>query len=98
MDWQKEKTNSNKVKSPVKRASEFTNRRSRENDKKRKKFVCYNFGEDEKEQLKKDGKKKKEIEIRDNLEEEKKKNIKKKSITKGKKQSVITLIIIKENS
>ena len=43
-------------------------------------------------------KKKKEIEIHDNLEEEKKKNIKKKSITKGKKQSVITLIIIKENS
>ena len=59
MDWQKEKTNSNKVKSPVKRTSEFTNRRSRENDKKRKKFVCYNFGEDEKEQLKEDGKKKK---------------------------------------
>ena len=57
MDQQKEKTNSNKVKSPVKRKSKFTNRSFRENDKKRNRF--YNFGEDEKEQLKKVGNKKK---------------------------------------
>ena len=48
----KEKTNSNKVKSPVERKSKFTNRGSKENDKKRKKFMCKNFGEDKKEQLK----------------------------------------------
>ena len=58
MDDQKQKTNSNKVKSPVKRKSEFTNCSSRENDKKKKKFMCNNFGEDEKEQLKKYDKKK----------------------------------------
>ena len=58
-DQQIEKTNSNKVKSPVKRKSKFTNRSSRENDKKRKKFVSDNFGEDEKVQLKKDDKKRK---------------------------------------
>ena len=71
MDQQKEKTNLSKVKSPVKRKSEFTNGSSRENDKKRKKFIHDNFGEDEKEQLKK-GDKKRKREIRDNLEEEKK--------------------------
>ena len=60
MDQQKEKTNSSKVKSPVKRKSKFTNRSSGENDKKRKKFMRDNFGEDEKKQLKKDDKKKKE--------------------------------------
>ena len=57
MGQHKGKTNSSKVKSPVKRKSKFTNGSSRENDKKRKKFMCDNFGEDEKEQLKKDGKK-----------------------------------------
>ena len=67
MDQQKEKTNSSKVESPVKRKSKFTNRSSRENDKKRKKFMRDNFGEDEKEQLKKDDKKRKR-EMRDNLE------------------------------
>ena len=71
MDQQKEKTNSSKVKSPVKRKSKFTNRSSRENDKKRKKFMRDNFGEDEKEQLKKDDKKRNR-EMRDNLEEDKK--------------------------
>ena len=35
---QKEKTNLSKVESPVKRKSEFTNRSSKENDKKRKKL------------------------------------------------------------
>ena len=55
----------------MKRKSKFTNRRSRENDMKRKKFMLDNFGEDENEQLKKiDTKRKKEM--RDNLEEEKK--------------------------
>ena len=50
MDQQKEKINSTKVKFPVKRKSKFTNRISRENDKKRKKFMRDKFGEDEKEQ------------------------------------------------
>ena len=58
MDQQKEKTNSNKVKSAVKRIPKFTNRSSRENDK-RKRYMRGNFGEDEKEQLKKDDKKRK---------------------------------------
>ena len=49
MDQQREKTNSSKVKSLVKRKSKFTNRTFRENDKKRKKFMHDNFGEDEKE-------------------------------------------------
>ena len=39
MDQQTEKTNSNKVKIPVKRISKFTNRSPVENDKKRKKFM-----------------------------------------------------------
>ena len=51
MDQQKEKTNSNKVKSPVKRKSKSTNRSFRESDKERNKFMCDNFGEDEKEPL-----------------------------------------------
>ena len=54
----------------MKRTSQFTNRSSRENDKKRKKSMCDNFGEDEKEQLKKDDKKGKR-EMCDNLEEKK---------------------------
>ena len=45
MDQNKKKTNSNKVKSPVKRKPKFTNRSSRENDKKWKK-LCNNLGED----------------------------------------------------
>ena len=57
MDQQNKKTSSSKVKSPVKRKSQLTNCSSRENDKKRKKFMRDNFGEDEKEQLKKDDKK-----------------------------------------
>ena len=70
MDQQKEKTNSSKVKSPVKWKSKFTNCSSRENEK-RKKFMRVNFRENEKEQLKKDDKKRKG-EMRDNLHEEKK--------------------------
>ena len=50
MDQQNKKTSSSKVKSPVKRKSQFTNRSSRENNKKRKKFMRDNFAEDEKEQ------------------------------------------------
>ena len=57
MNQQKEKTHSNKVKSPVKRKSKFTNHSSRENDDKRKKFMLDHLGEDEKEQLKKLAKK-----------------------------------------
>ena len=57
MDQQNKKTSSSKVKSPVKRKSQLTYCSSRENDKKRKKFMRDNFGEDEKEQLKKDDKK-----------------------------------------
>ena len=56
MDQQKEKNNPNKVKSPVKRKLKHTNRSSKENDK-RKTFMHHNFGEDEKEQLKRDNKK-----------------------------------------
>ena len=48
--------------------SKFTNCSSRENDKNRKKFMRGHFGEDQKEQLRKVGKKGKK-EIRDNLEE-----------------------------
>ena len=48
MDQQNKKTSSSKVKSPVKRKSQFTNHSSRESDKKRKKFMRHNFGEDEK--------------------------------------------------
>ena len=96
MGQQKEKTNSSKAKSPVKRKSKFSSCISRENDKKRKKFMHDNFGEDEKEQLKKDDKRKKR-EMRDNLQEEKK-NIPKKRITKEKNQNVITLRILKKNA
>ena len=39
MDQKKKQTNSNKGKSLVKTMSKFTNRNSRENDKKRKKFI-----------------------------------------------------------
>ena len=95
MDQQKEKTNSNKVKSPVKRKPKFTNRCSKENDKKRKKFIRDNFDEDEKEQLKKVDKNRKK-EVCDNFEE--KKNIQKKRITKAKKKSMITLMKIKKIS
>ena len=44
MGQQKEKTNSNKVKSPAKRNPKFINRSFRENDKKRKTFMGDNFG------------------------------------------------------
>ena len=57
MDQQKGKTNSSKIKSPVKRKSKFTSCSSRENEKKSKKFMRDNFGADEEEQLKIDDKK-----------------------------------------
>ena len=82
MDQQKEKINSIKVKSSVKRQSNFANRTSRENGKKRKKLMRDNFGEDEKEQLKKDDQKRKK-EMPDYLDEEKK-EYSKKRITKEK--------------
>ena len=67
----------------MKRKSKFTNHSFRENDKKRNRLICDNFGEDEKEQLKKIGNKKKEDnkrkkERRDNLDDsEKKKQLRK---------------------
>ena len=70
MNQQKEKINSSNVKFLVKRKAKFTNRSSRENYKKRKKFMRDNFDEDQKQQLKKDDKKRKG-EMRDNLGEEK---------------------------
>ena len=87
MNQQKEKTNSSKVKSPVKRKSKFTNRSSREIDKKRKTFMRDNFGEDGKEQLKKDDKKKKGSVITSTKKEDNK-----------RKKSVITSMIMKKNS
>ena len=57
LDQQKDKTNSNKVKSLVKRKSNFSNCSSRENNKKREKLMHDIFGEAEKGQLKKDKKK-----------------------------------------
>ena len=72
------KANSNKAKSPVKRKSKFTNCGSRENQK-RKKFLCDNFDEDEKEQLKKVDKKRTKCVI---TQRRKKKNIHKKRIKK----------------
>ena len=59
MDQQKEKTNSSKVKSPVKRKSKFTNRSSRENDKKRKKFLVITLVNMKKNSYRKDDKKRK---------------------------------------
>ena len=59
MDQQKEKTNSSKVKSPVKRKSKFTNRSSRENDKKRKKFLVITLVKMKKNSYRKDDKKRK---------------------------------------
>ena len=81
MDQQKEKTNLNKVKAPVKRKSKFTNCRSTENYKKRKKFLCDNFGENETEQLKKVDKKRKKCVI---TSRKKKKNLKKRGYQKKK--------------
>ena len=57
MDQEKKKTNSNKVKSAVKRNSKFTNS-SRDNGKKKKKFIRSNFVKDKKDQFKKDDKNK----------------------------------------
>ena len=57
MDQEKKKTNSNKVKSAVKRNSKFTNS-SRDNGKKKKKFIRNNFVKDKKDQFRKDDKNK----------------------------------------
>ena len=59
MDQHEEKTNSSKVKSPVKRKSKFTNRSSRENDKKRKKFLVITLVKMKKNSYRKDDKKRK---------------------------------------
>ena len=79
----------------MKRKSKFTNRSSRVNDKRRKKFMRDNFDEAEKEKLKKVDEKRKKM--HNNLEEEKK-NIQKTRITKVKMQSVVTMTMIKKIS
>ena len=50
---EEEKPDPSKVKSSVKRKSTFTNFSSKENDKKRKKLMCDNISDKEKERLKK---------------------------------------------
>ena len=60
VDQEKEESNSNKIKSPVKRNSKFANRSFRENDKRRKRFMCDNLEEENKEYSRKmDNKRKK---------------------------------------
>ena len=54
VDQEKEETNSNKVRSPMKRKSKFTNHSFRENDKRMKKFMWDNL-EEEKRMFKKNG-------------------------------------------
>ena len=49
----KERTNPNKFKSSANRKLKVTNRSSRENDKKRKKYMRDNFCKDEKKKKKK---------------------------------------------
>ena len=56
----------------MKRNSEFINYSSNEIDKERKKFMHDKFGDNNKEQLKEDDKKKKEMQ--DNFKEEKKRD------------------------
>ena len=70
---EEDKPNPSKVKSPVKRKSKFTNRSSKENDRKRKKLM------------------------RNNINDEKR-TLKKRKITKEKKQSLTTLMIMKRSS
>ena len=60
VDQEKEETNSNKIKSPVKRKSKFKNCSFRENDKRRKRFMRDNLKEENKEYSRKvDNKRKK---------------------------------------
>ena len=60
MDQEKEETNSNKGKSPVKRKSKFTDSSFRENGKRRQKFMRDNLEEEQKEYSRKvDNKRKK---------------------------------------
>ena len=59
MDQEKEETNSNKVRSPLKRKSKVTNHSFRENDKRRKKFMRDNLEEEKKNSRKMDNKRKK---------------------------------------
>ena len=53
------KPDPSKVKSPVKRKANFTNRSSKENDKKRKKLMRDNINDEQKEHLKKQDNKRK---------------------------------------
>ena len=59
VDQEKEETNSNKVRSPLKRKSKVTNHSFRENDKRRKKFMRDNLEEEKKNSRKMDNKRKK---------------------------------------
>ena len=59
VDQEKEETNSNKVRSPLKGKSKFTNHSFRENDKRRKKFMRDNLEEEKKNSRKMDNKRKK---------------------------------------
>ena len=77
------------------RKPKFTNRSSRENDK-RKNFMRDNFSKDEKEQLKNDDKKEREKCVI--TSPKKQRNIHKKRIAKEKKQNVITSTTVKINS
>ena len=54
----KERTSPNKFKSPANRKLKVANRSSRENDKKRKKYMRDNFGKGEKKKKKKKKKEK----------------------------------------
>ena len=62
------KTSSNKVKSPMKRKSKFTNCSFRENDKRRKKFIRGDLKEEKKEYSREMDNKRKKAN-RDNLDD-----------------------------
>ena len=92
---EEEKPNPSKVKCLVKRKSEFTNRSSKENDKKREKLMLDNISDERKEHLKKkDSKRKKEK--RDNLNLDEKEQLRT-SRRKERKLCLITLMMNKKD-
>ena len=76
MDQEKEKTNWNKFKSSVKRKSKCTDRSTRDEDKKRKKFSLDDLNGNEKKQLRQDDNSKKK-EKRTNVDSDKKEQLRK---------------------
>ena len=82
---EEEKPNPSKFKSPVKRKPKFINRSSKENDKKRKKLMCDNISDEEKERLKKIITKEKTK--RDNLDDNEKEQLRK--YEKIKKKAIL---------